>query len=204
MIFCEARRLCKAIGIILLLLSAVGLRPVLAAQPQRTSGPRLPTPGVAEPAPVDSAAVTSPAGPDTVRVPLRSVRRRTGMEPKRPSVWWTTVRSGILPGWGQLANGKPVKAVLLGGIYTGLAVSAVMAEQDRKDFKKAYAAGDSTVVDRLNSAVDRRNARMWMMGATVLFSMLDAYVDAHFVGYDETWSAAIRPESREFAVTVKF
>jgi hypothetical protein len=141
---------------------------------------------------------------DTVRVPLRTVRRRTATE-KRAPIWWTTVRSGILPGWGQLANGKPVKAALLGGIYAGWAVGAWMAESDRKDAKAALNGGnDPTLTAELNDAVDRRNFRMWMMGATMLYAMLDAYVDAHFRGYDETWSAGFSPVEPAFAVTVRF
>ena len=166
-------------------------------------------PGLVDMAQADSASAapqaSTPGESDTVRVPLRSVRRLSASRKKHAPVWWTTVRSGILPGWGQLANGKPVKAILLAGVYTGLAVSAYGIEQDRKDLKKELGdSNDPVLVAKINDAVDRRNSRMWFMGATALFAMLDAYVDAHFLGYEEQWTGRVGPDNVALAVRVKF
>jgi hypothetical protein len=163
-------------------------------------------PAVPAVAPQDSlvpAAVEAPAEIETEPVPIRPLRRRE--ETKRPAVWWVTVRSGILPGWGQLANRKPVKAAILAGVYTGWAVGALMAESDRRDIDGRLNGGDDPdLVAELNDAVDRRNFRMWMMGATMIYAMLDAYVDAHFRGYDETWSFGVTPDEPGLAMTVRF
>ena len=157
-------------------------------------------------APPDTSAPTvqAPARRDTVRTPLRSLRRRE--ETKRPVVWWVTVRSGILPGWGQLANGKPVKAAILAGVYSGWAVGALMAESARKDLEERLNGGTDPdlIIPELNAAVDRRNFRIWMMGATMIYAMLDAYVDAHFRGYDETWSFGVTPDAPGLAMTLRF
>jgi hypothetical protein len=173
----------------------------LFSQASPDSVPPAPVPRVA---PADSTVpVVGPsAASDTLRAPLR-LRRRT--EGKRSAVWWVTVRSGILPGWGQLANRKPVKAAILAGVYTGWAVGALMAESDRRDIDERLNGGDDPdLVAELNDAVDRRNFRMWMMGATMIYAMLDAYVDAHFRGYDETWSFGITPDEPGLAMTVRF
>jgi hypothetical protein len=179
------------------------LVPIQWAQAVEDTGAVPATPNVE--APVEPDTVVAPE--DTLTVPLGAIRRRAVASPSRPNVAWTTIRSGILPGWGQLANGKPLKAVLLGGIYTGLAAGAVMAESDRRDIQKeldAMPEDDPALVEDLNDAVDRRNFRMWMMGATMLYAMIDAYVDVHFAGFEETWSAGFRPDAPALAVTVRF
>jgi hypothetical protein len=182
--------------------------PVEWAQATEDTAPPA-TPLIEAPAEPDTAAapIVEAEADTTVRVPLRRVRQRERREGGSPNVAWTTIRSGILPGWGQLANGKPLKALLLGGIYAGWAYGAYSAETDRLDLKDMIdAAGveDPALVDELNEAVNRRNFRLWMMGATMLYAMIDAYVDAHFLDYEETWSAGFRPDAPALAVTVRF
>jgi hypothetical protein len=123
---------------------------------------------------------------------------RAVMEPRRvrtrPSVAWTTIRSGLVPGWGQMVNRKPLKAAILFGVWGTFAVQAYMAEQDRKDAAAALGSGDDPdLVAAVNDAVDRRNSRFWLMGATSLYAMIDAYVDVHFWNYEDEWSARIAP-----------
>lgn len=147
---------------------------------------------------MDTAAVSgAPEGPaDSAGVDGRrpAGRRMPVALPQAPPVWWVTVRSGILPGWGQLVNGKPLKAALLGGIYGYFAVGALAAEADRRDAAKALGGGtDAALTAAVNAAVERRNSKMWMMGATMLYAMLDAYVDAHFYKYDDEWRVGLVP-----------
>jgi hypothetical protein len=151
-----------------------------APPPDSTVVPGHPWPGG------DSLA----APPPRERVDERRVLRPG---PQPPAIWWVTVRSGLLPGWGQLANRKPLKAALLGGVYATWAALALTAEGDRRDAadqleRTQDEAERERLTGEVNAAVDRRNFRMWMMGATMIFSMLDAYVDAHFFGYEESWT----------------
>lgn len=150
---------------------------------------------------VDSTDVGAPV--ESIKVPVESETIplktavsgvKSGNRSGTPSVAWVTIRSGILPGWGQMANRKPIKAILFGGAYAGFAVSAILAESDRGSIQKRIDGSsveppDTGLVEELNSAVNRRNFGMWMMGATMVFSMLDAYVDAHFFNYDDQWRA---------------
>lgn len=135
------------------------------------------------------AADSTAAGP--ARLPLRGASgplrgaRGSVYAGRPPKIWWVTVRSGLVPGWGQLANGKPLKAALLAGLDGWWLYGVLSHEADRKD---AVRAGDTAAA---NTAVDRRNFRIWMMGATALYAMLDAYVDAHFYDYDEGWTGRI-------------
>ena len=130
-----------------------------------------------------SAVADSAGGVSTG--PLRVSRRGLVYAGRPPTIWWVTVRSGLVPGWGQLANGKPLKAGLLFGLDAWWFYGVLSHEADRK---AAVRAGDTVAA---NSAVDRRNFRIWMMGATALYAMLDAYVDAHFYDYDEGWTGRI-------------
>ncbi len=146
-------------------------------------------PEVADPFDVPAPAVAPAPGETRTSAARKTGNRRDG----GPSIGWVTVRSGVLPGWGQLANRKPLKAVFFGGVYAGFAVSALVAESDRGGLQdridREGGEPDPALVDRLNNAVNRRNFGMWMMGATMVFSMLDAYVDAHFFNYDDQWRA---------------
>jgi hypothetical protein len=119
-------------------------------------------------------------------------RVRRVQEP--PSLALTTIKSGLVPGWGQWTNGKRVKALVVFGVWGTFATQAVLAEQDRKDAARALGdSGDPALEALVNDAVERRNSRMWLMGAVSVFAMLDAYVDAHFWNYDDEWSARVAP-----------
>lgn len=149
---------------------------------------------------VDSSAAGRPSAVDSTAGGPARLRRESPRGQvyagRPPKIWWVTVRSGLVPGWGQLANGKPLKAGLLVGLDAYWLYGVLSHESDRKS---AVRAGDTAAA---NSAVDRRNFRIWMMGATAIYAMLDAYVDAHFYDYDEGWTGRIglgpvgRPEVR--------
>lgn len=153
----------------------------------------------------DSAAVPDTVLPESVAadsagLDLPSPRPfdgagRGGLRRGRPPTWSVTVRSGLVPGWGQLVNGKPVKAALLLVVDAWWLGNALREEGERSRLEKL---GD---VDGVNRAVDRRNAKLWMMGATAVYAMLDAYVDSFFTDYDEGWTGRIGldPEGRAVA-----
>jgi len=101
---------------------------------------------------------------------------------------WVMLRSLAVPGWGQLHNGSWLKAVLLGGGET--AIISGLVEDDRRirrlraQADAARAEGDN---DGFNAAVDAYNQRLnhfvsrqWLLGGLLVYSLMDAYVDAHF------------------------
>lgn len=114
---------------------------------------------VAEAAPAASSAVDEAALDSTVT-------------PSPRSVLW---RSVLLPGWGQLAIGRPVKAVLFAGAGAGWLSSAV-TEASRVD--RAV-----TTAQRQDRAA-RRNTRILYYVLTATLAGLDAYVDAHLDDFD--------------------
>ncbi len=82
----------------------------------------------------------------------------------------------LVPGWGQFYNGQAIKGVLgIAGQGTLIGL-ALYYDKRAGDFPS-----DSSNHDLF---VDRRNLTFWLMGAFTLFSMLDAYIDAHLHDFD--------------------
>jgi hypothetical protein len=136
---------------------------------------------------VDSAGV--PAGSDSSRL-IRSILERKppddlkGFEQPK----WVMARSLVLPGWGQLHNGSWIKALAIGGTETALIVAIVNDKLQLNDLNDeidaARAAGDAAreqeLVHEYNTRSNKYVARQWWLGAVLAYSLLDAYIDAHF------------------------
>ena len=100
---------------------------------------------------------------DTVRV--TAVDSSSGVTP-RGALW----RSALVPGWGQLSQGHPHKAILFAGAGAGW-LSAAIADA-------ASVGQAATALDRQDRAA-RRNTRVLYYFITATLAGLDAYVDAH-------------------------
>lgn len=97
---------------------------------------------------------------------------------KRKSPSGAMLRSLVLPGWGQFYNQKYSKAIVVFGLETGLALGAsYQNDQMHRSDKK----GDAEVAKFYR---DDRNRLIWWLAGFILFSMGDAYVDAHLFDYD--------------------
>ena len=86
------------------------------------------------------------------------------------------LRSLALPGWGQLYNEKWFKSIIIAGTEVGLITNAIVQNQ------LAVKADDLLEKEFYK---DNRNLSFWWLGATILYSMVDAYVDAHLYKFDE-------------------
>ncbi|MBN2354971.1 hypothetical protein JXO59_02600 [candidate division KSB1 bacterium] len=123
----------------------------------------------------DTTAVKIVSGSDSV---IDSIR----IEKKSPT--GAMLRSMVLPGWGQFYNNKPWKALLVAGSEIGLTVNIVLQNQWAQDAKTAN--------DRA-FYVNNRNLAIWYLAALILYSMADAYVDAHLFDFDESPNLSISP-----------
>ena len=85
------------------------------------------------------------------------------------------LRSALVPGWGQFYNGKWLKGTIIAGVEVGLITNAVVLHQ--------YMKQADTESER-DFYWDNRNLSLWWLGASVLYSMADAYVDAHLSDFD--------------------
>ena len=96
------------------------------------------------------------------------------------------LRALAVPGWGQWYNGKKFKAVVVAGGEIGLVADAIIQNQ--------LAVKATTEVDRLFYR-DNRSLAIWWLAAVILYSMADAYVDAHLHGFDESTNLGMAPST---------
>ncbi|HYJ32059.1 MAG TPA: DUF5683 domain-containing protein [Candidatus Binatia bacterium] len=106
--------------------------------------------------------------------------------------WKVMARSAIVPGWGQMYNHQPLKAVLVVGAEGSLVALALHELKLQNDAKQraadAAVFGDSTAFALADlEAETHRNRKIswiWWTLAAHLISMADAYVDAHLSTFD--------------------
>jgi hypothetical protein len=98
--------------------------------------------------------------------------------------------STVMPGWGQLANGKRTKGVLC--FATGAGLLGKYLIEDRRADRALERAGLATTnseyltyYNQYSSHFDRKEDVVWWAVFFWLYAMVDAYVDAHLVGFDE-------------------
>lgn len=128
-----------------------------------------------------TADTTSDANAQPKRLPPEGL---TGFDQPK----WVMARSLAFPGWGQLHNGSWKKALLIGGVEVGFIAKLFddkhTLNQELADISAAQAAGDAVREAALESDYNKRSdqfiGHQWFLGAVLAYSMLDAYIDAHF------------------------
>ncbi len=111
-------------------------------------------------------AATAAATADTAN--REHATAKTRLTPKE-ALW----RSALIPGWGQLRNGRYFKAVLFSAAAAGFAGAGISETRNL----------DRAEVAERQAAAGRRNTRLLLFIATATFSALDAYVDAHLADF---------------------
>lgn len=89
------------------------------------------------------------------------------------------VRSLLLPGWGQYANGRPFKALGFGAAAVVLA-GRVVAQQRALGRADRRGAPDLELEDLAAG----RNTRVLLLLANATLAGIDAYVDAQLAGFE--------------------
>jgi hypothetical protein len=91
----------------------------------------------------------------------------------RTAMW----RSALIPGGGQFYNGKWIKGTLVAVAELGCVANAIYQNQrvvnSASDYERAVYR-------------DRRNLSYWWLAGIILYSMADAYVDAHLLQFDSS------------------
>ncbi|HEY3216268.1 MAG TPA: DUF5683 domain-containing protein [Candidatus Eisenbacteria bacterium] len=104
---------------------------------------------------------------------------------------WVMLRSLVVPGWGQLHNRQWIKGVGIAGAEIGLIVGLVDDEAalDRLSHEADALQGSdevaySAAVAAYNARLDQSVTRRWWLGGLIVYALVDAYVDAHFVHFE--------------------
>ena len=100
---------------------------------------------------------------------------------------WVMFRSAVVPGWGQLHNGRWWKAVLLGGAECAFVYGLLREDRlaDEASRKARENPSEESYWRFLSSQHrDRKRSYLWWGAFTALLSVGDAYVDAHLRGFE--------------------
>jgi hypothetical protein len=109
-------------------------------------------------------------------VVLEDSTKTATMPGKQKSPTGAMMRALFFPGWGQFYNEQYIKSVLA---FTGQTTLLAWSFYFNHQVKLSEpGSGDEAYYK------DRRNLMYWLMGAVVLLSMLDAYIDAHLYDFD--------------------
>lgn len=107
----------------------------------------------------------------------------------RRSPTLTMFKSVILPGWGQLANGKYIKAgliIVVESHFLYKSIDLARKASDWRDKWKAAPADQKTIYyNQYADYRDSRNTYLWYTALTIFLSMFDAYVDAHLENFPD-------------------
>jgi len=105
---------------------------------------------------------------------------------------YVMMRSLLFPGWGQAYNNKWFKAGAVAAGEVAFGVTIYNDQQKLNDLQtqldEAKAAGDdqryADLANQYNAQLDQRVAHTWLLAAVVTYALVDAYVDAHFRGFE--------------------
>jgi hypothetical protein len=104
-----------------------------------------------------------------------SLLRPQPAETSFPSPNGVLIRSALIPGWGQWANGQKLKSLIVFGLEAGLAANA--AVQDSRMWK-------SKTDDEKEFYRNNKSLSIWWFAGVYLLNCLDAYVDAELRDFD--------------------
>ena len=101
-------------------------------------------------------------------------------------------RSLLIPGWGQAYNRAWLKAgaVAAGETWFGIQIyndtqelNDIQAQLDQARLDNDQQREDELVTE-YNDQLDQRTAHTWLLAAVMTYALVDAYVDAHFRGFE--------------------
>ncbi len=104
----------------------------------------------------------------------------------RPDGGRVLIASAAYPGLGQLLNGTERKAAIVGGAEALLIAQLLLEDRwTRYALKNYRETGDNDYFDEYSEHFDRRQTLIWWTAILTLYSITDAYVDAHLSGFDD-------------------
>jgi len=98
-------------------------------------------------------------------------------------------RSAIVPGWGQVYNRQPLKALVVvagEGFLTYKIFQELGRENDAIDRQGAAQTAEELATAQADELThyNKKIDWIWWTAAAHLLQMADAYVDAHFLNFD--------------------
>ena len=92
----------------------------------------------------------------------------------------------LVPGMGQLYNGKLIKSA----IFIGLEISAYVAWKDNSGKYSSYDSNNYPL--KKHRYLEKRNKYAWWIGIIYFYAMIDAVVDAHLNSFDSLMDSPLK------------
>jgi hypothetical protein len=101
------------------------------------------------------------------------------------------IRSLVFPGWGQFYNNKKLKALLIFGTEVGLLANSIYLNQKYIEWDQKFKESEpgyeqNIIIANREFYISNRNSSTWWLVGVTLFSLADAFVDAHLSNFDES------------------
>jgi len=136
----------------------------------------------------DSGRVTVDPDSGKVVVPRNASRRVPENRSRFAKPRWVMLRSLVVPGWGQAYNGAWYKAAAVAASEVTLTTRVLKDQRELNRLSDNVAAArrsgdlelEEAAVAVYNDRLDSAFARQYLLGAVVVYALVDAYVDAHF------------------------
>jgi hypothetical protein len=131
---------------------------------------------------------------------------RDGASERWPNPTVTLLKSMAVPGWGQITNGRYVKAAVAIGLETWFIAGAVTEWRRANDALDLFRSEPSNPEHYYDYSFHNgnKNDYLWALGVTVFVSMFDAYVDAHLRPYAENRIPDVAPPPGVAVVVASF
>ena len=95
----------------------------------------------------------------------------------------------LIPGMGQLYNGKLIKSA----IFVGLEISAYVAWKDNSGKDNSYDSNNYPL--KKHRYLEKRNKYAWWIGILYFYAMIDAVVDAHLNSFDSLMDSPLKQKN---------
>ena len=92
-----------------------------------------------------------------------------------------TLRSAIIPGWGQFYKSQPGRGIVLGGLFWSSVAALIVARQQENQFRRDYENSESPdeiqgLYDDYNQWYKIRRNLIWVTASTWLLNLADANI----------------------------
>jgi len=96
----------------------------------------------------------------------------------------------LIPGLGQIYNGKWIKSAMI----VGLEIAAYVAWTENRDIYKHFEYKDYPL--RKRRYLEKRNKYAWWIGFIYVYGMIDAVVDAHLYQFENLMESQLESEKK--------
>ena len=96
----------------------------------------------------------------------------------------------LIPGLGQIYNGKWIKSAMI----VGLEIAAYVAWTENRDIYNDFENKDYPL--RKRRYLEKRNKYAWWIGFIYVYGMIDAVVDAHLYQFENLMESQLESEKK--------